>query len=869
MKSTSSSTLRGIITQLEPKNDWNKRREALRALQALATDAAESGGGTAINFKEVMLRDVLSQQVVDLRSAVAVEASQTVGVLAANVPDSQWIRMSDWFLDALFHNMCQSSVVANVTLDVLLKMFSRHETCSNTALTAVMGHAKAKHPAVRCAAYSVLRTVIEHHFVPERSFEAIDAAVRAGTQDANPDARATCREAVAVLDGVGDAVVASQATPSAAPRSRAGPRELLDVAAVGVDAPPTVRNPNNNNNNNNSQAPTPSSTSSSSSLHHNKKCFSTTKPTEPIATTNNNSNNNSAPTPTLSSAKKSGDPLAKIRSVLSSDRVAGLEMLRFRDTPPLSTREITAVVKCTQDTTPHVAALALHMCRENLAAFIEGSETNLVSIMGTALGYTATPMTAASDAANRDVRDAAVVLLEHISLVPLRLLSAAWAKVFTSHLFINLREACLGHVVATLTHTTVCKTVAEVDISVVVGNIITPMAPMLRETHTQKEAVRCVHIIESHWDGATEAFLNSITSMAERAEWHRVLQKVGLAGRAMTAPAPSPAPAAASVVPTARHRHAEPLPVATSASPAPRLRTGTGQRNRQHVGQQQQHATSISPPNVSRRIMASEAREEDEPNPPAVVLTAAHTLTRDRLQAFTRSPLELRSEANVEAFLSDVCDVFLDPVNGDDTLALPALGALKSGCLHTLSLDLIFKMLRALHGAHTRFFSKYTHAIDDGVGSLYATQDLADSLTATVMVLESHTSWGYCCLRVWIKQAHQARRPDALRRALEQVWVSHLARDITHPNVDVRKPVVLCAVAFYLAVPDDTIPYLATTTAPKHVSLIQTYVNLELSNNNNGSGTVGLVPHVDLKAQVEKYNNSNSNCNEEATDPFA
>ncbi|ETV97677.1 hypothetical protein H310_09564 [Aphanomyces invadans] len=122
--------VRAIEQNLQAHVDWMKRIQALALIQEWAkSERAHSSPGFVNGIHQ--LRDLIADQVMDIRSSVSKEASRTISVLANNMKDAAFHPLLDVFLSALLKALV-------VTIEVIA---SAADACIQSVLkSSRIGH---------------------------------------------------------------------------------------------------------------------------------------------------------------------------------------------------------------------------------------------------------------------------------------------------------------------------------------------------------------------------------------------------------------------------------------------------------------------------------------------------------------------------------------------------------------------------------------------------------------------------------------------------------------------------------------------------------------------------------------------------------
>ncbi|RHY43964.1 hypothetical protein DYB34_011435 [Aphanomyces astaci] len=100
LKSKGPYNVKAIESSLQNQVDWMKRIQALQLIQAWAKSEKAHSSPEFVNGIH-QLRDLVAEQVADIRSSVSKEASLTISILANNMKDAAFGPLVDVFLTSL------------------------------------------------------------------------------------------------------------------------------------------------------------------------------------------------------------------------------------------------------------------------------------------------------------------------------------------------------------------------------------------------------------------------------------------------------------------------------------------------------------------------------------------------------------------------------------------------------------------------------------------------------------------------------------------------------------------------------------------------------------------------------------------------
>ncbi|RLO09176.1 hypothetical protein DYB28_004811 [Aphanomyces astaci] len=100
LKSKGPYNVKAIESSLQNQVDWMKRIQALQLIQAWAKSEKAHSSPEFVNGIH-QLRDLVAEQVADIRSSVSKEASLTISILANNMKDAAFDPLVDVFLTSL------------------------------------------------------------------------------------------------------------------------------------------------------------------------------------------------------------------------------------------------------------------------------------------------------------------------------------------------------------------------------------------------------------------------------------------------------------------------------------------------------------------------------------------------------------------------------------------------------------------------------------------------------------------------------------------------------------------------------------------------------------------------------------------------
>ncbi|RQM22226.1 hypothetical protein B5M09_001076 [Aphanomyces astaci] len=100
LKSKGPYNVKAIESSLQNHVDWMKRIQALQLIQAWAKSEKAHSSPEFVNGIH-QLRDLVAEQVADIRSSVSKEASLTISILANNMKDAAFGPLVDVFLTSL------------------------------------------------------------------------------------------------------------------------------------------------------------------------------------------------------------------------------------------------------------------------------------------------------------------------------------------------------------------------------------------------------------------------------------------------------------------------------------------------------------------------------------------------------------------------------------------------------------------------------------------------------------------------------------------------------------------------------------------------------------------------------------------------
>ena len=188
-----------ITDGLTNATDWNLRVRALLQLQGLVL-----GDGSAYDLHTYLrsIRDLVIQQVLDLRSTISKEACRTIAVIATQLQEA-FAAHIDLLLSPLMKQVAVKIAVISSAADRCLRVLvdSLSHGSSHRILQLFIDQYSSKNPILRRFAieYVCLICALWAHDTLERSFGALRQMVKGGLSDADAGARRCARYLFAVL----------------------------------------------------------------------------------------------------------------------------------------------------------------------------------------------------------------------------------------------------------------------------------------------------------------------------------------------------------------------------------------------------------------------------------------------------------------------------------------------------------------------------------------------------------------------------------------------------------------------------------------------------------------------------------------------
>lgn len=171
--------------------DWNVRLRTLQRLQGLVY----GGAANLPSFLSLLprLKEPLSVQISDLRSAIAKEACQTLVALSAALGDA-FEPYADIFIDLLLKLTIVTIQVISASANQCIRSILQ-QTRLNRGITKILECAAGKNGVMRtrCMEYLLLLLRVMNVSGLERHADQIEAVIKNGVGDAVPEVRANAR----------------------------------------------------------------------------------------------------------------------------------------------------------------------------------------------------------------------------------------------------------------------------------------------------------------------------------------------------------------------------------------------------------------------------------------------------------------------------------------------------------------------------------------------------------------------------------------------------------------------------------------------------------------------------------------------------
>ncbi|KAF0718714.1 hypothetical protein AaE_010575 [Aphanomyces astaci] len=176
LKSKGPYNVKAIESSLQNHVDWIKRIQALQLIQAWAKSEKAHSSPEFVNGIH-QLRDLVAEQVADIRSSVSKEASLTISILANNMKDAAFDPLVDVFLTSLLKAL-------GITIEVRITRKRGYipiviTSAADSCIQSVLKSSRIGHYAA-----------IPNHGVPDQISKVLLPALC----DANGDVRAASRK---------------------------------------------------------------------------------------------------------------------------------------------------------------------------------------------------------------------------------------------------------------------------------------------------------------------------------------------------------------------------------------------------------------------------------------------------------------------------------------------------------------------------------------------------------------------------------------------------------------------------------------------------------------------------------------------------